>query len=200
MKNTEDKLKQAIKTYNKIASVYAKYTEDKLVQFQLARFESMLPGKKILDAGCGCGRDVAYFLEDGYDPVGLDIAEGLLKEAKKRVPKGKFKKEDFRKTKFKAKTFHGIWSMASLFHMPKKEILPTLKEFYRLLDDKGIIYVSVRQGKGEEEVKKEKYHNEPRTIYYYEQTEMEDLVRQAGFKILSSESNDVWVEIFAQKK
>ena len=200
MKNTEDKLKQAIETYNKIASVYTKYTEDKLVQFQLARFESMLKGKKILDAGCGCGRDVAYFLDDGYEAIGLDIAEKLLKEAKKRVPEGKFKKGDFRKTTFKDKSFHGIWSMASLFHTPKQEIIPTLKEFHRLLADQGIIYISVRQGKGEKEVKKEKYNNEPRTFYYYEKKEMEDLIREAGFRIVSSESNDIWVEIFAEKK
>ena len=55
---TEEKFKQAIKTYNKIAGIYAKYSEDQLMQFQLSRFESLLPGKRILDAGSGSGRDV----------------------------------------------------------------------------------------------------------------------------------------------
>lgn len=201
MKNTEDKLKEAIKTYNKIASVYAKYTEDQLMQFQLSRFESMLPGKKILDAGCGAGRDIEYFIDDGFDAIGIDLAEKLLKEAKKRVPKGKFKKEDFRKTKFKAKTFHGVWSVTSLVHLPKSEVKKALKEFNRILDGKGILYLSLRKGKGSKEVKFRNYiKDELRTVYFYEQVEMEELVREAGFKILSSEANDVWVEIFAEKK
>jgi len=200
MENTEEKLKEAVATYNKIAEIYAKYTEDKLVQFQLTRFESMLPGKKILDAGCGAGRDMMDFMADGFEVVGIDISEGLLKEAKKRVPNGKFKLGDFRKMTFRKSTFDGVWAMASLFHLPKKDILTTLNEFNRVLKPRGILYVSVRRGTGIKEDKKERYKNEPRTIFLYEKQEMEDLLREAGFKILAAEANDVWVEVFAEKK
>ena len=48
----KDKLKQTIETYNKIAQIYANYTAQKLLQFQLSKFISLLPEKgKILDAG-----------------------------------------------------------------------------------------------------------------------------------------------------
>ena len=59
----DEKLKEAIRTYDKIAEIYAKYTYEKVVQFQINKFISMLRGKKILDAGCGSGRDVEYFIE-----------------------------------------------------------------------------------------------------------------------------------------
>lgn len=199
MMKTEEKLKEAVKTYNKIASIYAKYSEDQLMQFQLSRFESLLPGKRILDAGSGSGRDVEYFLEDGFKPVGVDLSLGLIKEAKKRVPKGEFLKQDFRKTKFKDNSFDGIWSVTSLIHLPKEEIKKAIKEFHRLLDKDGIVYISVKKGTGSKEIKKEKYNNEPRTFYFYQQIEMEKLVKESGFKIISSESNDVWVELFVQK-
>ena len=198
--DTEKKLKEAIQTYNKIAGIYAKYTEERLLQFQLSRFESMLPGKKVLDAGCGSGRDVAYMMEDGFDVIGVDLSLGQIKEAKKRFPKANFKKADFRKMSFKDKHFDGVWSVTSLIHLPKKEVEKSIKEFNRVLNDKGILYVSVKKGTGSEEVKKEKYHNEPRIVYFYEQLEMEELIRDAGFKILGSEANDRWVEIFAEKK
>ena len=200
MKDAEKKLKQAVDTYNKIAAIYAKYTEEKLVQFQLARFESMLSGKKILDAGCGAGRDAAYFSEDGYDVTGIDIAENLLKEAKKRAPSAKFKKLDFRETKFRAKSFDGVWSMAGFLHLPKEEIEKSLKEFNRILKPNGKIYVSVKQGSGSKEIKKEKYKGEPRIYYFYKKEEIEDMLREAGFKIHASEENEVWIEIFAEKK
>jgi len=198
--NTEEKFKEAIKTYNKIAAIYAKYTEDKLMQFQLSRFESMLPGKRVLDAGCGPGRDVEYFMEDGFKVVGVDIALGQIKEAKKRVPNGEFKKSDFRKMDFENSSFDGVWSVTSLIHLPKSEVEKAIKEFNRVLDKKGVLYISVKKGEGSEIVKKEKYNNEPRIVYFYTQQEMEELVRDAGFRILGSEANDVWVEIFALKK
>lgn len=196
---SEDKLKDAISTYNKIASIYAKYTEDKLIQFQLARFESLLPGKRILDVGCGAGRDTIYFNSDGFEAIGVDLAEALLAEAKKRSPDAKFKKMDFRKMSFKEKTFDGIWSMTSLVHIPREQIVSTLQEFHRVLADNGVIYISVKRGEGEKDEVDEKYNNEARTFVYFEMKEMEDYLKQAGFTIESAECNDVWVEIFAKK-
>jgi len=105
----KDVLKQAVQTYNKIAKIYSDYTYNKIQQYQLTKFISMLPGKRVLDAGAGSGRDVEYFLNEGYDAIGIDISEGMLKEAKKRVPKKSvFKKMDFRKLKFKKESFDGI--------------------------------------------------------------------------------------------
>ncbi|MBT3416941.1 class I SAM-dependent methyltransferase [Candidatus Woesearchaeota archaeon] len=196
---TNEKFKQAIKTYNKIAKIYAKYTEAKLMQFQLTRFESLLQGKKILDAGSGSGRDVAYFLEDDFDAVGIDISQGQIKEAKKRVPKGKFLKQDFRKTKFEDNSLDGIWCMEGFVHLPKTEIKKALKEFKRILKEDGIIYLSLKRGKGTKIIKQEIYSNEPLPYYYYEQKEIESLANDLNFKIISSEENNVWVELFLQK-
>lgn len=198
----KDKFKQAIKTYDKIAKLYADYTECKLMQYQLSKFTSILPGKKVLDVGCGVGRDVSYMTEDGLDIVGIDISEGLLKEAKKRYPKAKFKKMDFRKMTFKANSFDGIWSMASLIHTEREEMPKVLKEFSRVLKKNGVVYLAVVEGEGEEEIKKEKYENEPRTYIYYKLTEIEKYLTDAGFQIMNTEineSNKKWIEIFARK-
>ncbi|MFH1376186.1 MAG: class I SAM-dependent methyltransferase [Candidatus Woesearchaeota archaeon] len=199
----KDKLKEAIQTYNKIANLYAEYTETKIMQYQISKFTSVLPGKKVLDAGCGVGRDVAYMEEDGLDITGIDISEGILKEAKKRYPKSKFKLMDFRKMSFKAKSFDGIWSMAGLIHTDRNEMPKILKEFNRILKQNGIIYLAVVEGEGEEEVRKQKYENEPRTYVYYKLPEIEKFLGEAGFQIMHSEISQTdtknWVEVFARK-
>src|SRR3989338_3343675 len=161
----EDKLKQAISTYNKIAGIYSKYSSEKLLQFQLNEFLSLLKGKKILDAGCGGGRDVDYFTEEGYDAIGIDLSEGLIKEAKKK--KGKFMVMDFIKLSFENETFDGIWSMAGFIHNSREDVAKSLKEFFRVLKKDGILYIAVREGEGEEEVRKEKYNGEPRIYIYF---------------------------------
>ena len=56
----EDKIKEAVKVYNKIASIYSEHNFPKLMQFQLTKFQSFLKGKRILDAGCGTGKFAIY--------------------------------------------------------------------------------------------------------------------------------------------
>lgn len=45
------------------------------------RFEEHLkPGSRILDLGCGSGRDSKYFLDKGNDVVSLDASETMCKK------------------------------------------------------------------------------------------------------------------------
>jgi ubiquinone/menaquinone biosynthesis C-methylase UbiE len=200
----KDKLKEAVRVYDKIASIYSKYNYEKLMQFQLTRFESLLKGKRILDVGCGVGRDVEYLMHDGYDVTGVDISENMIKEAKKVIKKGKFEVMDFRKMKFKAKSFDGIWAMASLYHIDRKDVEKSLKEFFRVLDVNGILYLAVYEGEGEVEVKKTEYGENKRTIYLYKDEEIRKSLEKVGFEIISCEVNTTenhkWLEVYAEKK
>ena len=54
-------------------SVNFKEVQDKFLQ--------MLSGKKILDFGCGSGRDTMYFLKSGFDVTATDGSEELCKYA-----------------------------------------------------------------------------------------------------------------------
>lgn len=200
----KQEIKKALETYNKIAKIYVKYTADKLLQFQLNKFISLVPKKaKVLDIGCGGGRDVAYFLEENLDAFGIDTSNEILKEAKALAKKDVFKKMDMLSLKFKENTFDGLWVVASLFHLTKKDSPTALKEFFRVLKPGGIIYISVKEGQGEKVIMQEKYNNLPRFFAFYSQQELENLLKENSFKILSSTVNDdqgaKWVEVFAKK-
>ena len=43
---------------------------------QLLR-ENIRPGMRVVDAGCGSGRNLTYLLREGYAWFGVDRAEGL---------------------------------------------------------------------------------------------------------------------------
>ncbi|MBL7101052.1 MAG: class I SAM-dependent methyltransferase [Nanoarchaeota archaeon] len=203
-----DKLKIAVKTYNKIAKIYSKFTFHKVYQYPLNKFISMIPKKaKVLDAGCGSGRDAEYFKEYGFDVTAIDAAEKMVEEAKKNVKGVKFKKMDMMKTDFKDKTFEGVWAAASLLNNEKKNVPKILAELKRILNDEGVLYVSVKEGGGEEIRKVEKYNNEPIPFFYYTLPEMEELVKKAGFQIVHSGfSEDIekrkgtkWIDIYCKK-
>ena len=39
-----------------------------------------------VDIGCGCGREVAWLVGQGFDASGYDASEGLLREARRLYP------------------------------------------------------------------------------------------------------------------
>ena len=58
----------------------------RLVDFTIVqeRFRKMLPvGSRILDFGCGSGRDTKYFLKRNYNVTAIDGSEEICKEASK---------------------------------------------------------------------------------------------------------------------
>jgi ubiquinone/menaquinone biosynthesis C-methylase UbiE len=197
----ENKINDAIKAYDIIAGVYADYNFPKLLQFQLNKFISLLLGKKILDAGCGPGRDLMYFKEEGLEVSGIDTSKGMIRECKRRtgiMPS----LIDMRKTDFTDSNFNGIWCMASFSDIPKEDSLKVVNEFHRILKRGGILYIAVKEGNGVEVVKKKKYNDMPRIYVYYNQKELEELLKKKFFILNSSVADDEgtsWVEIFAKK-
>ena len=196
-------MEKTIETYNKHAKQYAVYSFTRISQYELIQFISFLKGKKVLDAGCGAGRDTEYFREEGFDAIGIDASEGLINEAKDRVGNN-FRVMDMRKLEFDDSSFDGIWCCASIFHIPKNELKVVLKEFYRTLKDKGILYIAVKEGEGEKIVKDMKVNNEPRYYAFYKQPELESELRNVGFEIINGYSEEiegvVWLNVFVKKK
>lgn len=196
------RMDKTIETFNKIAPSYAKFTFEKIQQYELNKFISLFNKKsKILDVGCGSGRDVQYFIEYGLDPVGIDLSDSMLKEATTRVKDGNILKMDMKNLKFKENNFDGIWCCVTLSHIKKKELLTILKEFKRVLKQKGYLYISVKKGDKEGFETDEKYNNLPLYLAYYSKEEIENLLKKAGFTIYSSYlvGNKVeWINVFAK--
>ena len=48
-------------------------------------FSKKLTGNKILDLGCGPGRDAQDFSKKGFQVTGLDLSDEMLKRARKLI-------------------------------------------------------------------------------------------------------------------
>ena len=146
----EDKSKIAVKVYDIIAKKYTEvFFEDFSDKEFIDKFLELLPKKgKILDVGCGPGNFTKYFLAKGYSAEGIDLSKEMIEIAKQKVPHGIFKIMDLRKLEYPNGSFDGLFAAYSLIHIPKKEIITTLKEFGRVLKPRGILFLAVQEGKG----------------------------------------------------
>ena len=99
---------------------------------------------KILDLGCGSGRDSKYFLNSGFKVVAMDISEELGKRASEYIGQ-KVIIQDMRELNYQDE-FIGIWACASLLHLDEDEIIETLRKIFKSLKRDGIVYISFKYG------------------------------------------------------
>ncbi len=146
----EDYKAKTIASYNKHAVYHAKRFSglfDTTKRTEFDTFLELLPGKKILDIGCGAGENARYFIEQGFEVEPIDLSESMVSLSLKNGINAKVM--DLEMMTFSPESFDGIWAVTSLLHVPKKNMPSVVKQLYALLKSQGILYVCVKEGEGE---------------------------------------------------
>ncbi len=133
--------------YRENAVAYAETTAGLLPEVALRHFTVALPPPaRLLDAGCGCGRDTHWFRQRGYDVDAFDACPELAAEAMLRfdVPARVASMLDLEGVGF----VDGVWASASLVHMPPSTAAEALRRLARALTPGGVLYASVKEGSG----------------------------------------------------
>ena len=102
------------------------------------------PNARILDFGCGSGRDTKAFLEAGYIVEAIDGSVELCKKAAAYtgIPVKQMLFSDLNEKD----RYDGIWANASLLHLPKPELGNVLKKLEQALKPNGILFASFKYG------------------------------------------------------
>jgi trans-aconitate methyltransferase len=193
MNNTDDNVATTRQTYNHIHEQYASSNpalhDD--VQKSLDRFISYLSGKNVLDVGCASGYESKYLHDHGLNVTGCDISSEFVHAAQERCPDCTFFEADMRHLQDKVTpgTLDGIWANASFLHIPKKDAFPTLQGFHDLLDDNGILYVSVMRGDFDDLRANKDMHWPDRHFSDYQEDELEDILEHVGLNVFSKNAN-----------
>ena len=110
--------------------------------------ERIGPGGRMLDIGCGPGRDMAWFEPRGMEVTGIDLSPAMLGHARRTV-KGPLLLMDMRSLAFRGSQFDGAWWCASLLHLPKADAPAAVREARRVLKPGALLMLSVQEGSGE---------------------------------------------------
>lgn len=131
--------------YNQKASAFSDSTQTinfSSIQQDFCRY--VPKGGKILDLGCGAGRDSKAFLDAGYDVTAIDGSEELCKVASKFIGKDV---ECIIFQDYEPKTmFDGIWACATLLHLSKEDIVLVMNKLAKNLKKDGCFYASFKYG------------------------------------------------------
>lgn len=136
--------------YNQAAQAFAADTQNADVSELHTFFLSRLPqGARILDLGCGSGRDSKLFLEKGYQVVAVDGSEEFCKIASDLIGQ-EVLNQTFENIDFKQE-FDGIWACASILHVPSERLPAVIGNISRALKKGGYFYASFKYGNFEGE-------------------------------------------------
>jgi len=100
---------------------------------------------RILDLGCGPGRDLVVFQEMGYQVTGLDATLAFVEMAQ-QIAGCEVWQQSFLSLDLPNSTFDGIFANASLIHVPSAEMLGVLKDLHQALNKNGILLMSMVRG------------------------------------------------------
>jgi SAM-dependent methyltransferase len=138
--------------YNERAEAFWEGTKDHDVMQNITALLQHLksrPPCRILDFGCGPGRDLKVFSELGHIAVGLDGAARFVEMARNYSGCDVWH-QDFLNLDLPDEYFDGIFANASLFHVPGSELPRVLRELRATLKPGGVLFSSNPRGNNEE--------------------------------------------------
>ena len=189
-----------IEYYNKNADSFILGTQNADMSLWRDKFESYVAdGGRILDAGCGSGRDSKAFLQHGYSVVAFDASREMCKAATKLIGQEVWQMK-FDEISFDEE-FDGIWACASLLHVSHEELPDILQKLRKALVPGGTIYVSFKYGEGSM-IKGE------RTFSNFTEASVAKLLKNAHFEVnecgITSDvregrADEKWINAIARK-
>ena len=126
-------------------SLSYRYESADVSELQELLIQTFKKKSKLLEIGCGSGRDASFMVTNNYDVIGIDGSLNMITEAKKLHPelsKSLFHKVIPDELNYKLK-FDGIYSIATLMHLSKYNLIKTISIIYDMLNEHGIFLMSV---------------------------------------------------------
>lgn len=189
--------------YDRIVLEYARLNHSSMSDYLVALARELAgrvgPQGKLIEIGCGTGRDMHWFETQGLAVTGIDLSAQMLSYARKHV-RGSLVQMNMCRLGFRSASFDGTWCCASLLHLPKSEAGHALREIRRVLKRDATLILSIQEGSGE--TWEESYvPGVERFFARYQPAEMENLLTQNGFSVskwTSTEGNNrKWLAFIA---
>jgi len=169
-----------INHYRTYAEAYRQGTWHHDVSQNIATLLDAIEGSppfRILDLGCGPGRDLATLRSLGHVPTGLDACPEFVDMAR-AMALCEVWLQDMLALDLPAGQFDGVFANAVLFHVPSQALPGVLGALWTTLRPGGVLFSSNPRGRNEEGFA------DGRWACFYDLPTWQRLVEDAGFVML----------------
>lgn len=192
---------QTIQVYNTHIEKYAEVTKRDQADPVLLHFIGQFSkGDFILDLGCGLAEASAEMVCHGLQVDPVDASIEMVNTANQNHHIGA------RQAVFDdidgQNIYHGVWANFSLLHAGREDFPKILAALCRAMKPNGYFHIGMKTGSGAARDRLGRYYT------YYSQSELVQLLEQAGFKAVKIETGsdaglsgsvDPWITILSQK-
>lgn len=131
--------------YNKNAHAFVEGTQDVAFTEMQDHFLKCIPeGGRILDFGCGSGRDTKYFLSMGFEVEATDGSEEMVRVASEYA--GISVNQQLFEDLDAEAAYDGVWACSSILHLDVERLRDVLRKICIALKPGGILYTSFKYG------------------------------------------------------
>ena len=170
---------ETLRIYDDRAADYAAQNQDYLSNDpRLLEFITACPARgRVLDLGCGPGTSAAVMAAAGLRAEAMDASGEMVTLAHALAGVTAWQ-ASFDALQAEA-TYDGIWANFSLLHAARDAMPRHLAAIKRAVKPQGVFYIALKLGKGEAR------DALGRLYTYYEEDDLKDLLKTAGFTVLN---------------
>jgi SAM-dependent methyltransferase len=193
---------QVQQSYDAVAQEYAEHIYGELAhkpldRYFLERFARQVTGP-IWDLGCGPGHTTQFLHQLGVDVTGSDLSAGMVAVARQLNPDIEFRQIDMTALDIKDSTLGGIVSYYSIVNSSHEDVARAVREFWRALRPGGSLLIAFHQGTEVRHFDEWLNHQVALDFFFFERTEIEGYLREAGFAIEESLERAPYADIEVQ--
>jgi SAM-dependent methyltransferase len=108
--------------------------------------ERLEPGGRLLEIGAGTGQDSAYFQQEGFAVVAIDLAPAMVEHCRAKGIEAHVMDFLHLQRNFPGDSFDAVWAMNCLLHVPNQDLPEVLAAIRAVLRPEGLFFVGVYGG------------------------------------------------------
>ena len=167
--------------------------ESSFARFVYKKIQTKKRNNKLLDVGCGNGRDTFFFFKKGFDIKGIDISKTAIRNNKKILEKNFYLKNICSRGFFLKEKFSFIYARFFLHAINSKKEKFFLQNIKKISHKKTIVFLEFRTikdpliKKGIKLSKYERFYTHYRR--FINPNEFVSKISDEGFRVLNSSSS-----------
>ncbi len=193
-------------SYDAVADEYVRRIADELEHKPfdrriLDRFAAQMRGKAVVcELGCGPGHVARYLQQEGVSICGMDLSAQMVAQARRLTPEIDFTQGDMTALDVPDASWAGIIAFYSIIHIPRPQVVPTLREWRRVLRPGGLLLLSFHLGG--ETVHLDEWWERKVSVdfHFFQPDEMAGYLNSAGFEIDEIIERDPYPEVEHQSR